>query len=113
MVTFQGHLLQLCSPFALSLLAHLVLRGSTPSIRAGPGSATKCAAPQKSWKSMASLETKLKKDGWEVRKSKVDGGCYEVYGTDPQGRRVEAYFHPVSFKMLLSSRRGEVLYRAK
>jgi sulfoxide reductase heme-binding subunit YedZ len=48
-----------------------------------------------------------------VRKAKVDGGCYEVYGTDPQGRRVEAYFHPVSFKMLLSSRRGEVLYRAK
>jgi hypothetical protein len=29
-----------------------------------------------------------------VRKSKVDGGCYEVYGTDPQGNRVEAYFHP-------------------
>ena len=52
---------------------------------------------------MASLETKLKKDGWEVRKSKVDGGCYEVYGTDPQGRRVEAYFHPVSFKMLVTA----------
>ena len=86
---------------------------------------------------MASLESKLKKDGWEVRKSKVDGGCYEVYGTDPKGNavaavnlrciegidlaavpvhhydgRVEAYFHPVSFKMLLSSRRGEVLYKA-
>ena len=85
-------------------------------VAAAPAAATgkmTCSAPQKSWKSMASLETKLKKDGWEVRKSKVDGGCYEVYGTDPQGRRVEAYFHPVSFKLLLSSRRGEVLYRAK
>lgn len=29
------------------------------------------------------LEASLKKQGWEVRKSKVDGGCYEVYGTDP------------------------------
>lgn len=85
------------------------------ALAASPAAATgkmTCSAPQKSWKSMASLESKLKKDGWEVRKSKVDGGCYEVYGTDPQGRRVEAYFHPVSFKLLLSSRRGEVLYKA-
>jgi hypothetical protein len=48
-----------------------------------------------------------------VRKSKVDGGCYEVYGTDPQGNRVEAYFHPVSFEKLLVSRRGQVLFRKK
>jgi len=25
----------------------------------------------------------------------------------------EAYFHPVSFKTLIVSRRGEILYRAK
>lgn len=85
-------------------------------LSAAPAAATgkmTCDAPQKSWKSLPALEAKLKKDGWQVRKSKVDGGCYEVYGTDPQGRRVEAYFHPVSFKLLLSSRRGEVLYRAQ
>jgi hypothetical protein len=95
----------LLSAAALALTAAI----ATPA--AATGKMT-CNAPQKSWKSMASLETKLKKDGWEVRKAKVDGGCYEVYGTDPQGRRVEAYFHPVSFKMLLSGRRGEVLYKA-
>lgn len=72
-----------------------------------------CNAPQKSWRSMAVLQTSLIRQGWQVRKAKVDGGCYEVYGTDPQGRRVEAYFHPATFKLLLSSRRGEVLYRAK
>ena len=72
-----------------------------------------CDAPQKQWKSLASLETQLKKQGWQLRKSKVDGGCYEVYGTDPKGNRVEAYFHPVTFKKLLVSRRGQVLFRAK
>ncbi|HVF83311.1 MAG TPA: PepSY domain-containing protein [Sphingomicrobium sp.] len=85
-------------------------------LAAAPASATgkmTCNAPQKSWKSMDTLQAQLVKKGWQVRKAKVDGGCYEIYGTDPQGRRVEAYFHPVSFKMLLSSRRGEVLYRAK
>jgi hypothetical protein len=83
---------------------------------ASPASATgkmTCDAPQKQWKTLTSLEAQLKKQGWQVRKSKVDGGCYEVYGTDPQGNRVEAYFHPVSFKKLLVSRRGQVLFRAK
>jgi hypothetical protein len=83
---------------------------------ATPASATgkmTCDAPQAKWKSRTALEARLKKQGWKVAKSKVDGGCYEVYGTDPQGRRVEAYFHPVSFEKLLVSRRGEVLYRKK
>jgi hypothetical protein len=83
---------------------------------ATPASATgkmTCDAPQKQWKNLAALEAQLKKEGWQVRKSKVDGGCYEVYGTDPEGNRVEAYFHPVSFKKLLVSRRGQVLYRAR
>ena len=31
-----------------------------------------------------SSQASLKKQGWQVRKSKVDGGCYEVYGTDPK-----------------------------
>ena len=72
-----------------------------------------CDAPQPSWKSMDALKAQLTKEGWSVRKAKVDGGCYEVYGTDPEGRSVEAYFHPVSFQKLLVSRRGQVLFRAK
>ena len=72
-----------------------------------------CDAPQASWKSMDALKAQLTKEGWSVRKAKVDGGCYEVYGTDPEGRSVEAYFHPVSFKKLLVSRRGQILFRAE
>jgi hypothetical protein len=71
-----------------------------------------CDAPQASWKSMDALTAQLTKQGWAVRKAEVDGGCYEVYGTDPEGRSVEAYFHPVSFKKLLVSRRGQVIFRA-
>ena len=98
------------STLALAAAALALGLSATPAQATGKMT---CDAPQKSWKSLPALEAKLKRDGWQVRKSKVDGGCYEVYGTDPQGRRVEAYFHPVSFKLLLSSRRGEVLYRAK
>ena len=83
---------------------------------AAPVSATgklTCDAPQKQWKNRTALEAQLKKQGWQVRKSKVDGGCFEVYGTYPQGNRVEAYFHPVTFKKLLVSRRGQVLFGAR
>ena len=85
-------------------------------VAAPPAAATgkmTCSAPQAKWKSRTALEARLKKQGWKVTKSKVDGGCYEVYGTDPKGNRVEAYFHPVTFEKLLVSRRGEILYRKK
>ena len=72
----------------------------------------KCnAGPEKGWRSQAVLTEKLVKEGWQVRKAKVDGGCYEVYGTTPKGKRVEAYFHPVTLENLYIGRRGEVLFR--
>ena len=62
---------------------------------------------------VAHLEAKLKEEGWQVRKSKLDGGCYEVYATDEQGRRVEAYFDPATFEKLYVSQRGKVLFEKK
>ena len=85
------------------------------SFVAAPASATgavKCkAGPVSGWKTQATLKAKLVKDGWVVRKAKVDGGCYEVYGTTPEGERVEAYFHPVSLEKLYVAKRGKVLFR--
>ena len=69
------------------------------------------AGPQSGWKTRAALEADLIKKGWKIKKSKIDGGCYEVYGTTPEGDRVEAYFHPVSMEKLLVLRRGKELYR--
>ena len=69
------------------------------------------AGPQSGWKTRADLEASLVKQGWAIKKSKIDGGCYEVYGTTPDGDRVEAYFHPVSLEKLLVLRRGKELFR--
>jgi hypothetical protein len=92
-------------------LAALALAIASPAL--ATGKMTCQSGPQAGWKSQDALKASLAKQGWQVRKSKVDGGCYEVYGTDPQGNRVEAYFHPVSFEKLLVSRRGEVLFKKK
>ena len=85
------------------------------AVASAPASATgviTCkAGPVSDWKTQDTLKAKLVSEGWTVRKSKVDGGCYEVYGTTPEGERVEAYFHPVTLEKLYVGRRGEVLFR--
>lgn len=58
------------------------------------GLATCDSGPQEAWQSQATLEKQLTQQGWQVRKIKVDGGCYEVYALNEKGERVEAYFQP-------------------
>ena len=100
----------------MRIFSTLILGAATAAaLASAPVSATGAitckAGPQSSWKSQGVLKAKLVKEGWTVRKSKVDGGCYEVYGTTPEGARVEAYFHPVTLEKLYVARRGEVLFR--
>lgn len=52
------------------------------------------SGPEDTWKPKSELEQILKNKGWTVRNIKVDGGCYEVYALDENGKKVEAYFHP-------------------
>ena len=63
------------------------------------------------WKTMEELKSKMIAEGWQVRRIKEDGNCYEAYGTSPQGERVEAYFHPVTLELHLKARRGQILFR--
>ena len=60
------------------------------------GLATCESGPKDTWQPQAKLEQMLKDKGWTVRRVKEDGGCYEVYGLDDKGQRVEAYFHPLT-----------------
>jgi hypothetical protein len=60
------------------------------------GLATCDSGPQDTWQPQAELEKMLVQKGWEVRRIKIDGGCYEVYALNEHGERVEAYFHPVT-----------------
>lgn len=72
-----------------------------------------CEATQRaSWLTEAELTEKLESQGWAVRRMKEDGGCWEVYGTNPDGLRVEGYFHPVTGEPQLISQRGRVLFQA-
>ncbi len=81
---------------------------------AAPAAATgvmTCSGDKAKWQPIATLTETITKAGWTVRKAKVDGGCYEVYGTTPEGDRVEAYFDPITLEKLYVARRGEVLFK--
>ena len=46
-----------------------------------------------SWKPAAEAEAKAKEAGYEVRRSKVEGSCYEVYGVKG-GKLFELFYSP-------------------
>ncbi len=81
-----------------------------------PASATgryTCESVEKSkWLSAEQLTDQLTKIGWKVNRMKPDGGCWEVYGTTPDGKRVEGYFHPETGKQLMLNQRGKVIFQA-
>ena len=39
-------------------------------------------------------------EGWRVRQVKTFDTCYEVYGFDAKGERIEAFFNPRTFERL-------------
>ena len=78
-----------------------LLTAATTLLLALPGAhatglATCDSGAKETWQPQATLEQMLKAKGWTVRRVKEDGGCYEVYGLDDKGQRVEAYFHPLT-----------------
>ncbi len=64
------------------------------------------------WASVDALKEKVAEDGFEYRRHKPDGGCYEVYIKYTDDRIAEAYYHPVTLVLELIQRRGNVLYEA-
>ena len=61
----------------------------------------KCnAGPQDQWQSKEALEKKVVAQGMQVKRIKIDDGCYEVYGLDAKGNKVEQYFHPKTLEVL-------------
>lgn len=65
-----------------------------PAAAGATGLATCDSGPEDRWQPRETLEQRLTEQGWQVKRIKVDGGCYEVYALDDKGERVEAYFHP-------------------
>jgi hypothetical protein len=48
--------------------------------------------PKSEWMSEADAKAKIEAQGYKIRKFKVDGNCYEIYGTNKDNKKAEVYF---------------------
>mgnify|MGYP001756940396 FL=1 len=54
--------------------------------------------PTSKWIPADKMQAQLKAQGYQIKKFKTEDSCYEIYGKDKDGHRVEIYFDPVSGK---------------
>ena len=69
--------------FVTTLVARAAVAGPT------------CTVPQEKWIKEADFKARLEAQGYQIKTFKVSRGqCYEIYGFDKNGRKVEIYFDP-------------------
>ncbi len=93
-----------------SIILLTAITQSISTVSFATGRMTCDSGDRNTWQTQAQLQSVIQSKGWKVRKIKEDGGCYEVYGTTPEGKRVEAYFDPVTLEKLLVAQRGKILF---
>ena len=58
--------------------------------------------PKDKWMSESDFKKKVEAEGYKIRKFKQPGTCYEIYGTNKDGKNVEIYFNPVDGSIVKS-----------
>lgn len=48
--------------------------------------------PKEEWMKQDEAKAKLEAEGYKIKKFKVDGNCYEIYGHTKDGKKAEVYF---------------------
>ncbi|MCO5081613.1 MAG: PepSY domain-containing protein [Rhizobiaceae bacterium] len=80
---------------ALTILASLAAL-SVGSARADDD----CFVPMADWKPREAVAAMAAELGWTVRRIKIDDGCYEIIGSDAEGRQIEATVNPATLKVM-------------
>lgn len=60
----------------------------------------RCAVPMTEWQPRDAVVQLAEKNGWKIRRIKIDDGCYEVVGTDAEGRKFEVKLHPATLAVM-------------
>lgn len=84
------------------LLLPVVLALSTAALASEPT----CTAPKSSWMTESAFKQSIEAQGYKIKTLKVTKGCYEIYGHDKDGKRVEISFDPATGTPAKSMRQG-------
>ncbi len=81
----------------MRVVATMVVVVASSAAWAGP----KCDTPQEKWMKEDDFRKKVEAQGYDIKTFKVSSGkCYEIYGFDKSGKKVEIYFDPASAAVL-------------
>lgn len=80
-----------------TLLISALLVAISSAAFAGPT----CNVPKDKWMKEADFKAALAAQGYQIKTFKVSKGeCYEIYGFDKTGKKVEIYFDPATAAIL-------------
>jgi hypothetical protein len=87
----------------LNTLTVIAIAAAGPALAEG-----KCTnAATSKWQPKSALQSRLEADGFKVRQIKVEGGCYEVYATDKEGKRANMAYNAETLEKLDNAEAGE------
>ena len=58
------------------------------------------------WMSEAEARSKIEAQGYKIDKFKIDGNCYEIYGSNKDGKKVEIYFDTKTLEVVKAEVKG-------
>jgi hypothetical protein len=59
-----------------------------------------CEVPMAQWQPRAAVVRLAAEKGWDLRRIRIDDGCYEVIGRDATGRDIEVKLDPATLKIV-------------
>ena len=59
-----------------------------------------CFVPMADWQPREAVAEFAIAQGWEVRRIRIDDGCYEIGGRDATGRAIEVKLHPGTLQIV-------------
>lgn len=79
-------------------LAHAVLSAFLGLVAAPALASDDCNVPVALWQPSDAVMRMAAQQGWQVRRLKIDDGCYELRGKDAQGREFKAKLDPQTLR---------------
>ena len=59
-----------------------------------------CLVPMADWQPREAVDQFAVAQGWNVRRIRIDDGCYAISGRDAQGRAIEVKLHPGTLQIV-------------
>lgn len=83
-----------------AILASAVIALSAGALATAAFADDDCYVPMSRWQTRDAVRDWAERQGWRVRRIKIDDGCYEIKGRDGSGREIEVKVDPSNFAIV-------------